>query len=831
METFLQDLRYALRQLRKAPGFTITAILTLALGIGANTTIFSAINTALFRPLRYPENSRLVAVFNQNVKDRRMRGLSTGDLANWKRQNSVFDQLEASSTFAAKIVMAGPGGPMRIGVQYVTPGLLPLLGVKPVLGRLLLDADAKPNNEFNVVLSYRYWHGHFGDDPSILGKQFFMDTAPITVVGVASPGFDLMGAGDTDVYQPLSTENVPPSELTNRWLLGVGRLKPGVNLEQAQSAMNVLARHFEEAFPDTNKDLGVKLQPLHDALFGWTRPILYPLLGAVAFVLLIACTNIANLMLSKAAARRKEVGIRSALGANRLRLVRQVLTESVLVAVLGGLLGLGLSFGGTRAFVALAPQWYPQAKEITIDVRVLAFTLVISVLAGIAFGLAPALRNSKVDLIDSLKEAGRSSSTGSRHRTRSIFVVVEVALSLVLFISAGLMMNTFLRVLRSSPGFQAEHVLTAEFRLTGKKYLDVAPLEKTGFDIVTPQVEIFCKQVLERVKALPGVQSAALIDWLPMSDQMDSSGRTFTIAGRTPMLAGEKPGAIYTAISPDYFKVMQIPLLRGRYPGEQDVESTPWVVVINQVMARKFWRNQDPVGQVITFDTVPNEERPREIVGIVGDVKQVASGMDPQPEIYVPYLQQVSQTPSMFTETRLHKNLVLRTSFESQSLIDSLRKTIAELDKSTPVYGITSVRQVVVDSTTWERFYTQLLGGFAFVAILLAAIGIYGVISFSVLERRHEIGIRMALGAQRQQVIGLMLKEGMVLSLFGVVIGVAASFAATPLIKSFLYGVKPYDPLTWSLVSLFLVGVTIVATYVPGRRATKVDPMVTLRQE
>jgi putative ABC transport system permease protein len=503
----------------------------------------------------------------------------------------------------------------------------------------------------------------------------------------------------------------------------------------------------------------------------------------------------------------------------------------VLLAVLGGLLGLGLSIGGTKAFVALAPQWYPQAKEITIDVRVLMFTLAISILTGIAFGLAPALLTSKVALSESLKEGGRSSSTGSRHRTRSTFVVVEVALALVLLISAGLMMNTFLRVLRASPGFHAEHVLAAEFRLTGNKYLDLTPLDKAGFDVVTPQVEIFCKQVLEQVKALPGVQSAALIDWLPMSDRMDSPGRTFTIAGRAPMLAGEKPSAVYSAISADYFKVMEIPLLRGRYPGEQDVQSTPWVVVINQAMARKFWPNHDPVGQVITLDTVPNEERPREIVGIVGDVKQFASGYDPQPEIYAPYLQQPKQSPPMYTETRLHKNLVLRTSFESKSLIDSLRRTVAELDKSSPVYGITTVAQVVQNSTTGERFYTQLLGGFAVVALLLAAIGIYGIISFSVLERNHEIGIRMALGAQRLQVLGLMLKEGLILSLLGVVIGVGASFAATPLIRVFLYGVKPYDPLTWSVVSVVLVGVTIVATYVPGRRATKVDPMLSLRRE
>jgi putative ABC transport system permease protein len=496
------------------------------------------------------------------------------------------------------------------------------------------------------------------------------------------------------------------------------------------------------------------------------------------------------------------------------------------------MLGLALSFWGTKAFATLVPQWYPQAQEITIDIRVLAFTLAISILTGIMFGLAPALRASRVELTDSLKEGGRSSSAGSRHRTRSIFVVAEVALAMVLLVSAGLMMNTFLRVLHASPGFRSDRVLTLDFRLTGTKYLDVTPMDKTGFDIVTPQVDIFCQQVLERVKALPGVESAALIDWLPMSEERtDSPTRGFTITGRPAALGGEKPNAFYSAISPDYFRVMQIPLLKGRSPTEQDTYSTPWVVTINDAMARKFWPNQDPIGQMITLDVVPGEEKPREIVGVVGNVKQFASRIDPGPEIYASYLQQPKQSPTLFTETRLHKSLVVQTSFESQSLIDSMRSTVAGMDRDSPVFGITTVRNVVLDSTTVERFYTRLLGSFALTALLLAAIGIYGVISYSVLERSHEIGVRMALGAQSKQVLRLMLKEGLMLSSLGVAFGVAASFAATPLIAAFLYGVKAYDLLTWSLVSVFLMGVTLVATYIPGRRATRLDPMVALRHE
>jgi predicted permease len=831
-EILSQDLRYALRTMLRNRGFTLVAVLSLALGICANTTIFSAINALLFRRLPYQNSDRLVAIMNQHLKEGGGQGVSPADLVNWKKQNTVFDQMELTNTFASKNVLVGAGGSERIGIQYATPGLFRLLAVKPILGRLLLDEDAKQTYATSVVLSYGYWHRRFGNDPQILGKTFFMDASTVVVVGVLSPGFDLLGTGDTDIYQPIPAEGASASEMNDRWLLAVARLKPGVELAQAQSSMDVVARRLEQAYPDTNKDLGIRVMPLRDALFGWTGQILYPLLAAVAFVLLIACANIANLMLSRASSRRKEVGIRSALGASRFRLIRQMLTESVLLALLGGVLGLALSFWGTKAFATLVPQWYPQAKEITMDGRVLAFTLAISILTGIMFGLAPALRASKIELTDSLKEGGRSSSAGSRHRTRSIFVVAEVALALVLLVSAGLMMNTFLRVLHASPGFRSDRVLTLDFRLTGTKYLDVTPIDKTGFDVVTPQVDIFCRQVLERVKALPGIESTALIDWLPMSpERADNPSRGFAIAGRPAALGGEKPNAFYSAISSDYFRVMQIPLLKGRSPAEQDTYSTPWVVVINDAMARKFWPNQDPIGQVITLDTVPGEEKPREIVGVVGNVKQFASRIDPGPEIYASYLQQPKQSPSLYTETRLHKSLVVRTSSESQTLIDSVRSTVAGMDRDSPVFGVTTVRNVVLNSTTGERFYAQLLGSFSIAALVLAAIGIYGVISYSVLERSHEIGVRMALGAQSKQVLRLMLKEGLILSSLGVALGVAVSFAATPLIAAFLYGVKAYDLLTWSLVSIFLMGVTLVATYIPGRRATRLDPMVALRHE
>jgi putative ABC transport system permease protein len=820
-----------MRIMLKEPAFTLGAVLSLAVGIGANTTIFSAINGLLFRSLPYRDSHRIVAVLNQNHKDGSTHGVSTGDLANWRKQNDVFDQMEAISTFASKNVWVQAGGAERVGIQYVTSGLFQLLGINPSLGRLLTPEDALPTNANNVVVSYAYWHRRLASDPQIIGKSFFLDTTTVTVVGVLPLGFDLLGTGDVDIYQPIATEGEAATEMTDRWLMAVCELKSGVTVEQARSSMNVVAQRLEQEYPATNKGLGVKLMLLRDALFGRIGQVLYPALGAVGVVLLIACVNIANLMLSRASSRHKEVSIRLAVGATRLRLIRQMLTESMVLALLGGALGVMLSVWGTRAFVSMAPVWYPRAKPISIDGRVMAFTLAISVLTGIVFGLAPALRASKPNLLESLKEGGRSSSGGERHRNRSTFVVLEIALALVLLVSATLMLNTYLRVLRASPGFSSDRVLTVEFRLTGTRYLDISGFDKTGFAVVTPEVDLACRKLLERIMALPGVESAALIDWLPMSERMDSASRNFTIVDQPASVEGEKPSTLFSAISPDYFRVMQIPLLRGHLPSEQDTSSSPWVAVVNEAMARKFWPHQDPIGRLIAFETVPGEEKPRQIIGIIGNVKQFASRIDPSPEVYVPYLQQPQKSPSMFTETRLHKNLVVRTNFESIALLDRVRKSVADMDRNSPVFGAAPLRSVVWNSTINERFYTQLLGSFATVALLLAGIGIYGVVSHSVAERNREIGLRLALGARPTQVVQLILGEALRLAVIGVTIGLAGSFAITPIMAAFLYGVRPHDPFTLSMASVLLVGFTLLAAYVPSCRAAKVDPLMALRYE
>ncbi len=833
METLFLDVRYAVRLLVRSPGFTLVAILSLAIGIGANTTIFSAIDAVLLRRPPYPNSDRLVTIGNEPLKQPGAQwSVSPADVMRWRQDNRVFDRIEASERGSEPNAMTGAGVPERVGVREVTPGLFPLLGVAPVLGEIPSEKELAGKSNFFALLSYEFWQRHFAGAPRILGRRFFVDTQIVEVVAVLPRGFNLSGDRPTEIYELIGMNGFGVSA-EGRYLMGFGKLKAGTTVRLAQTSVDVLARHLEQAYPKTNKGLGIRVQTLRDGLFGWTGQILYPLLAAVALVLLIACTNIANLLLSRASARRKEMGIRAALGARRSRLIRQMLTESILLSLAGGLVGLVLSIWGIKLFVTLAPNWLPRTTGIGIDARVLGFTVAISVATGILFGLAPSLRSSKTDLTDSLKEGGRSSTPGSRHRTRSALVVTEVALALVLLVSAGLMINTVVRVLHTDPGFRTNDLLTLEVRLIGKKYFDTSQWDKTGLDLVTPRVGLYCQQVLERVRAVRGVQSAALTDWLPMLEDAEHFGTGFTIAGRPAAVGGERPGAVFSAVSADYFRVMQIPLLKGRDLTEHDTETAPWVALINQALARKFFPDQDPIGQVITLDmhALRSEEKPRQIIGVVGDVRQFRLGLDSYPEIYVPYPQQAAHCGAFATETRLHKSIVLRTSVASNGLVDGVRRTVTELDKDSPVFGIETVQDTVDTSAHLERFYSQLLGGFAVIALVLAVIGIYGVISYSVNERRHEIGLRMALGAQSGQVMQLVLREGLILSLSGVAIGLAASFAATPLISSFLYGVKAHDPLTLALVSLFLIGITVIATCLPALGAARVDPMVTLRHE
>jgi putative ABC transport system permease protein len=619
-----------------------------------------------------------------------------------------------------------------------------------------------------------------------------------------------------------------------RWEDAVGKLKRGVSIEQAQAAMNVTQRHLAQIFPETYKDVGIRVDPLQKRLFGHWAGVYYPLFGVVGLVLLIACANVANLLLVRGDGRRKEIGVRAALGANKGTLIRQVLTESVLLSLIGGLLGLLLSFLGVRIFNAWAPFWFPRETGTVVDSRVLLFTFGTCVLTGIAFGLIPAYRAVTTNIKECLQEGGRGAATVSRHRTRNTLVVTEIALSLVLLIFAGLMINTLRRILRTSPGFAPEHLLTAQVRLTGDKYINSTPPTDPDFNLILPPVGQFCGRVLDRLRSTPAVEDVALIDWFPLLDgagddaQYASPG--FTIAGQSVSTAAEKPSVFRQGVSADYFPMMRIPIIRGRGVSEQDTASNAWVVVINEAMAKRYWPNQDPIGQGIKFDDSP-DEKPRQIVGIVQDVKQFSLTVPAEPEAFVPYQQLSSRIYPGWSEARVHKSIIIRTHADPKALMQSMRRIISELAPESAIFGITTVEQTVSQSAADWRFLSEVLELFAAIALLLAVIGIYGVISYSIRERRHELALRMALGAQPGQLLGLVLRQAMVLSLLGVVIGVAGSFAATPLLARFLYGVKAHDTLTLVLVSSLVMAVTFAASYVPARHATKIDPMQTLRHE
>jgi putative ABC transport system permease protein len=828
IEALTQDVRYAVRGLRNSLGFTAVAILTLAIGIGANTTIFNAINALLLRPLPYPDQDRLVEISIKDPKypDYRVP-VSWTDVAHWKAATSdVFGQIEAVSR-PDMVAMSGGGSGERVFVEQANSLFPAMLGVKPVLGSLPTDENSEPTG---FGISYEFWQRHFAGDPHVLGQRIFVDagSAPITVV--LAPHFDLFETGPPDVFMLHGSADPADSGVGDpRWVFAIAKLKRGVSVQQAQAAMNVAEQRLTQAFPEEYKGTSVRVEPLKEGLFGWFANLLYLLLAVVGFVLLIACVNVANLLLVRADARRKEIGVRVALGASRTRLIRQLLTESIVLSLAGGFAGLLLSIWGIKLFDLLNPSWMPRTANAPMDARILLFTSGICILAGVVFGLAPAFHAAKKDVNEILRAEGRTTGLVSRHRTRNILVIAEVAIALVLLIGAGLMINTLVHVLSTNPGFSPEHLVTAQVRLAGDKYIDSSDPRHPDLYTIHPAVALFCRQVLERLQALPGVEAAALVDWLPLAANAEHAHPAFRMTGGAPFLPGETSNISLDSVSPNYLRVMGIPVLRGRRIDEEDTESAPWVVVIDESMAHQYWPNQDPLGQVITFNNSP-DERPRQIVGIVGKVKGSRLTHNSPPQAYVSYMQLPARI-SDYTQARLHKTLVVRTRFVSKELLEGVRKSLKELAPDSAVFGVTTVEQTISASAGPWRFLSQLLGLFAAVALLLAAIGIYGVMSYSVGERSHEIGLRMALGAQPGQVLGLVLRQAMILSLLGVAIGAAASFLATPLLTSYLYGVKPRDTLTLALVSLLLVAVTFLASYLPARRATQIDPMETLRHE
>ena len=801
IETWSQDLWFGLRMLRKNPGFTAVAVLTLALGIGANTAIFTVIYGVLLRPLPFNDAGRVVWMWGV-MRDRGNRAsVSPLDFLDYRARNQSFDEFAASISIPISFNLTGSGEPERLSGAVVTTNYFAALGVTPMLGRSFVADEEQPGRDRVVVLSHSLWQRRFGADPQVIDRAITLDDQSFTVVGVMPPKmrFPL----DADLWRPMSFGGNP--EMRQRkahFLRPLGRLKAGVTLDRAQAEIDTIAGQLEEQYPDTNTKWTMRLVPLREQIIGDIRPTLWVLLGAVAFVLLIACSNVANLLLARSAARQREMAIRLALGASRWRVVRQMLTESLLLSLVGGALGVLLALWGVDVLVSLSAADIPRAAEIGVNAPVLGFTLVVSLLTGTLFGLVPALGASRPRLHDELKEGSRNVS-GARHRLRSLLVIAESALAVVLLIGAGLLIKSFVKLQQVSPGFEAERVLTLRLDLPPARYASPA------------QAANFFHQLQQGVAALPGVEAVGMVSELPLSGQPNDA--PFAIEGRPPDAPDQRPLADFRRVNADYFRAIGIPLLRGRAFTEQEARQSANVVIISQQLAEQYFPDEEALGKQLRLDFMSKE--PFEVIGVVGDVRHRGLAGNVYQAMYLPTL------------GVLRTNLVVRTTGDPASLAPAVRKEVAAIDPQQPVAAVKTMGQWVSESVAQPRLRTLLLGLFAAVALLLSVIGIYGVMSYVVTQRTREVGIRMALGARRGDVLRLVVGQGMKLALAGVASGIAAAYGLTRLLKSLLYEVSTTDPATFVVTALLLAGVALLACYAPARRATKVDPMVALRYE
>ena len=833
LQTVRADVRFAIRSLLKNRGFLVVVILSLALGIAANSTIYSVLDALLYRPLPYPQPQKLVVIWQTEQAHPDQRNAPPiAQQVDWSKQNHVFEDI-ALTSFNDTASVAGLGEPRPLRTQYVTPNFFGVLGAKPEMGRVFEATEAQDHAQ-SILISHEFWQRELNGDPQVLGKTFAIEGVVSTVVGVMQPRFAPFFGNRIDLWVPINPASTRYSARIDHWLMPVARLKPGVTITQAQTEMDVISRRLEQEYPAINKGTGAKVLSLHDDLFRFAGPTLYPMFGAVGFVLLIACVNVANLMQFRTETRRKEYALRSSLGAGRGRLILQLLTESALLALTGGLLGIALTFVGIKALVALAGE-FPNSSYVGVDGRVLLFTLAISLLTAVLFGLAPSIQASRPNLNVVLREGERKTTNASGRLARHSLAVAEIALAMVLLVGAGLMINTMVHLQHVPPGFNSSHVLTMDFQLPeGGKYVERVPggdMEKT-----LPTVTAFYQRLIEKTGQLTGVESAALIGALPA--RCCPEFYSFAILGHPAPPPENRPQAGYSEVSPAIFSTLKIPLVKGRYLDDHDTETAPWVIAVNQAFASKFFPNEDPIGQqiLLRYDPYPvDEARPRQIVGIVGDVKHFGPGQETPPFVYAPFEQQPAVFPGGAARAHLHKSLVLRTSATRASgeinLAVSVKKALAEVDPNQPVTNIMTMDDVLGASIGDSRFFMQLFGIFAGVAVLLAAVGIYGVMSYSVSERTHEIGIRVALGAHQADVLGLIGKLWLKLTFIGVTIGIGLAFAVARLISSFLFGVKPTDPLTYTAVAAGLAAVALLACYIPARRAVRVDPLVALRYE
>jgi putative ABC transport system permease protein len=804
MRTLLQDLTYGIRMLRKNPGFTTVAVIALALGIASTTAIFSAVDMVLLHPLPYPKSERIVSV-SQMDRPTREAGyaFSPANYLDWAAQNHVFSQMAAARGWQANL--SGGDRPERIRLTMTTASLFSLFDVTPMLGRGLVSGDEQAGHDHVVVLSYGLWKRRYGADRAVVGQSIALDSQSYEVVGVMPPTFSPDGYGELWLPSPWGVPTHPLQPAAdprlmrdNNYLDGWARLKPGVTLQQARAEMDAISSRLEKQYPDTNGKVSVGVVPLQDYVVGDVRPMLLVLLAAVGFVLLIGCANVANLLLARATSRTREISIRAAMGAGRLRLVRQLLTESILLALLGGVLGILLAMWTAPALIAFSPSAISSNGPV-LNKEVLGFSLVLSVLSGILFGLVPALHASATNLNESLKE-GERGSTGGRGRTRSALIVAEVSLSLVLLIGAGLMVKSFVRLLRVDPGFDAHRLLVFSVGLPSS----ASP----------QQQDALYKQIVERLQALPGVQAAGAVSRLPLSG--GNSTRTFMLPGSDR----KDREADIRMSTPDYFRAMGIPLLAGRNFTDHDIDGSGQVAVVNDAFVRRFFPGQDPIGKYI-LDFGPLNAK-LQIVGVVGNVRHEDLQTSPNPEVYLAFGQ--AHWPSSF--------IAIRSATPDPTLLTAAaQNAVWSVDKNVPLANVRTMEDVVASSVSRRKFTMLLLVVFAGLAMLLAAIGLYGVMSYAVSQRTREIGIRMALGAQRQDVLTLIVGRGMGLVGVGVLLGILASLGLTRLIARLLYGVSATDPVTFILVSVALASVTLLANYIPARRAAKVDPMVALRYE